>query len=78
MSKAHGVTLDPVDRTRIGSGSEEFVHIAYEQDMEDRAFVRKDFRETWLFDLVVLDKRYVESKNKKFKNHRISTYFLYL
>ncbi|CAG2104718.1 unnamed protein product, partial [Medioppia subpectinata] len=43
------------DRTRSGSEIDEYVHIAYEQDLEDKTFVRKDFRESWLFDVVLLN-----------------------
>lgn len=64
-----GKPLNSDDRTRIGSGSEEYVHIAYEQDMEDKAFIRKDFRETWLFDIVILNKRFVHSNYFLKLNH---------
>ncbi|CAG2107129.1 unnamed protein product, partial [Medioppia subpectinata] len=34
---------------------DDFVHVAYEQEWEDRALIRSDFRQTWLFDIVVIN-----------------------
>lgn len=45
-------------RTRTGVAStDEYVHIAFEEELERNALVRDDFRETWMFDVVVLDKK---------------------
>ncbi|XP_054153932.1 complement C3-like [Oppia nitens] len=43
------------DRNRIGSETLEYVHIAYEQILEDKTLIRNDFRESWLFDIVTLN-----------------------
>ncbi|CAG2106081.1 unnamed protein product [Medioppia subpectinata] len=34
---------------------DDFVHVAYEQDLEDRVMIRSNFRQTWLFDIVVVN-----------------------
>ncbi|RWS30025.1 complement component 3-1-like protein [Leptotrombidium deliense] len=36
-------------------GKTNFIHIAYEDEYEKRTFVRHDFRETWLFDVLVMN-----------------------
>ena len=34
------------------------VHLAYEEALESQSLIRKDFRETWLFDIILLNERY--------------------
>lgn len=47
-----------VDRTKTQTVTDAFVHIAYEEVLEKKALIRKDFRETWLFDNLILNRYY--------------------
>ncbi|KAI1295385.1 Complement C3 [Halotydeus destructor] len=45
----------PRDRAKAPERDSSFVHLSYDARIEEQTQVRNDFRETWLFDIVVMN-----------------------